>query len=161
MLISAREKFLITVMVVLILITGGYYGVGGLKNYEREIEEQLEAREVFLRRAVLLVEEIREQERLAPKATPRRRPLIGFIEQLANRLQLKGRVQLKLIPQEKSIGMQGIELKVDNLSLDEMVELVYILEDAKRPLIIDRFEVSPSFRTKKRLRLSLRILSRG
>ena len=148
-------------MVVLILITGGYYGVGELKTYEREIEEQLEAREVFLGRAVFLEEQIREQERLAPKATSRRRPLIGFVEQLANRLQLKGRVQLNLIPQEKSTGMQGIELKVDNLSLDEMVELVYTLEDAKRPLIIDRFEVSPSFRTKKRLRLSMRILSRG
>jgi len=161
MLLSAREKFLITVMVVLILFTGGYYGVGGLKNYQREIEGQLKMREVYLRRAVLLEEQIREQERLAPKAAPRRRPLIGFVEQLANRLQLKGRVQISSIPQKKSTGMQGIELKVDNLTLDEMVELVYKLENAERPLIIDRFEVSPSFRTKKRLRLSMRILSRG
>ena len=161
MLLSAREKFLITVMVVLILFTGGYYGVGGLKKYEREIEEQLDSREGFLRKALLLEAQILEQKRLAPKATPRRRPLIGFVEQLTNSLQLKGRVQLNLIPKEKSTGMQGIELKVDNLSLDEMVELVYILEDAKRPLIIDRFEVSPSFRTKKRLQLSMRILSRG
>ena len=161
MLLSTREKFLIAVMVVLFLITGGYYGVGGLETYERDIQAQLEVREVFSRRAVLLAEQIREQERLAPKATSRRRPLIGFVEQLTNRLQLKGRVQLNLIPQEKSTGMQGIQLKVDNLTLDEMVELVYTLEDAKRPLIIDRFEVSPSFRTKKRLRLSMRILSRG
>ena len=161
MLLSAREKFLISVMVVLFLFTGGYYGIGGLKNYEREIVERLEVREEYLRRAVLLEEQIQEQQRLAPKTTSRRRPLIGFVEQLARRLQLKGRVQLNLIPQKKSSGIQGIELKVDNLSLDEMVELVYTLEDAKRPLIIDRFEVSPSFRTKKRLRLSMRILSRG
>ena len=161
MLLSPREKILISVMVALILITGGYYAVGGLKNHVRDIEEQLEAREVFLRRAIFLEEQIREQEKLAPKATLRRRPLIGFVEQLANRIQLKSRVQLNLIPQGKSTGMQGIELKVDNLTLDEMVKLVYTLEDAKRPLIIDRFEVSPSFRTKKRLRISMRILSRG
>lgn len=161
MLLSAREKILITVMVTLMVFTGAYYGLGGLKTYERDIEEQLVAREVFLRRAVSLKEQIGKQQTLAPKATLRRRPLIGFVEQLINRLQLKGRVQLSLIPREKTTGMQGIELKVDNLSLDEMVELVYTVEDAGRPLIIDRFEVSPSFRTKKRLRLSMRILSRG
>lgn len=161
MLLSPREKFLIAVMVALILITGGYYAVGGLRTHVRDIAAQLEAREDFLRRAIILEEQIREQEILTPKATLRRRPLIGFVEQLANRIQLKSRVQLNLIPQRKSTGMQGIELKVDNLTLDEMVKLVYTLEDAKRTLIIDRFEVSPSFRTKKRLRISMRILSRG
>lgn len=161
MVLSTREKILLSIMVVLVLVTTGYYGVLAMRKSERGMEDLIRVREKLLSRTVVLEQQIQAQSGLTPRHNGQQRPLISYVEQLSNKSRLKGRLQLNLIPQSSSNGLQAIDIKVDNLSLDEMMELVYTLENADRSLIIDRFELGPSFRAKKRLRLSMRVLSKG
>ena len=95
-----------------------------------------------------------------PQSAALSQPLIGYVETLTERIQLKDKVQLNVMPGQISGGFQGVELKVDEISLDEMSHLIFTLEKAIPPLVIDQLEMSPAFREKDLLRMTLRILAR-
>ena len=161
MMLSTREKALIVVLVVLVLASVLYFGVGGLRARLHDTESLLSAHQAQLQKAAALMAELRNIERpAARRRAPGTRSLIGYVEQLADRIGVKDRIQLNLIPQETRSGLQGLDIRVSRLSLDEFVNLLYTLEDSDYRLMIDQLELSPSFRDKDLLRLSMRVLAR-
>lgn len=161
MVLSTREKLLVGLLAAMVVVFGCTYVFQGMQAYEKGLTSQVAAREVMLKRARSLTGEIAALRLPSAGSSTVRTPLIGYLERLSARIQLKDRIQLNVIPQDRSSGYQGIDMKVDDLSLDEMMELVYTLENADRALVIDRIEISPAFRSKQRLRLTMRVLAKG
>lgn len=137
-----------------------FYGVRGFREMGEELQNRISTQESYLHRAKAIMGELEKLERL-PKRRVRSRSLIGFVEQLANKINLKDRIQLNLIPKDNRSGLQGLNIKVDELTLDEMMGLIYALESAEMPLMIQQFELKPSFRNRDLLRLTLRVLARS
>jgi hypothetical protein len=161
MVLSTREKLLIGLLVALLLGLGMFLGVRGATARLAELRSRVTVQEAMLQKAAAVTGELRRlQQPDAAKRTPRTRSLIGYVEQLADRAGVRDRVQLNLIAQETRSGLQGLDIKVEQLSLDEMVHFLYSLEDADYRLVIDQLEVGPSFRDKALLRLSMRVLAR-
>ncbi len=160
MVLSAREKLLIAFLLVFMIGMALFYGVQGFRDMEEELQNRISTQESYLHRAMAIMGELEKLERL-PQRRVRSRSLIGFVEQLANKINLKDRIQLNLIPKDNRSGLQGLNIKVDGLTLDEMVDLIYALESAEMPLMIQQFEMNPSFRNRDLLRLTLRVLARS
>lgn len=137
-----------------------FYGMRGFREMDEELRNRISIQESYLNRAIAIGGELEKLERL-PKRRVRSRSLIGFVEQLGNNINLKDRIQLNLIPKDKRSGLQGLNIKVNNLTLDEMFNLIFALESAEMPLMIQQFELNPSFRDRDLLRLSLRVLARS
>ena len=161
MVLSAREKLLIGLLAALLLGFGLYAGVRSLHGNLVELRGRLLVREALLQKAAAVTGELARLQQPSTRRQPvRPRSLIGYVEQLADKVGVRDRIQLNLIPQESKSGLQGLDLKVERLSLDEMVNLLYTLEDSEYRLIIDQLDLSPSFRDKDLLRLSMRVLAR-
>jgi len=161
MVLSTREKLLIGLLVALLVALGVFLGVRGATGRLAELRSRVTVQEAMLQRAAALTSELRRLQQPEPtRRGPRTRSLIGYVEQLADKAGVRDRVQLNLIAQDSRSGLQGLDIKVERLSLDEMVHLLYSLEDADYRLVIDQLEVGPSFRDKELLRLSMRVLAR-
>lgn len=159
MLLSTREKLLIVILVALLLCIGLFFTARSMLEYERGLERRILAQTSWLQKASALSAELSRLQRPRRRKV-RTRSLIGYVEQLADRIRLKDRIQLNLIARDAASGLQGIDIKVDRLTLDEMVNLLYSLENADLPLVVNRLELSRSFRDKELLRLSMRVVTR-
>lgn len=161
MVLSTREKLLVVLLAVMVVAIGLYLGVGSLSGRIADLHGRVAVRQALLQKATALNAEMQGLRQSAPVSrTPRTRSLIGFVEQLAQQVGVRDRIQLNAIPRDTASGLQGLEVKVNGLSLDEAVNLLYTLEDAEYRLVIDQLELSPSFRDKDLLRLSMRVLTR-
>jgi general secretion pathway protein M len=159
--LSTREKLLIASLVGLLLVLGLYLGISGLHGHLAELRSRVQVREALLQKAAALSGELQRMQQPEARRQPvRTRSLIGYVEQLADGVGLRDRIQLNAIPTDPSSGLQGVDVKVERITLDEMVNLLYSLENADDRLIIDQLDLSPSFRDKDLLRLSMRVLAR-
>ncbi|HKI98341.1 MAG TPA: type II secretion system protein GspM [bacterium] len=161
MVLSDREKLLIGLLVALLVAMGLFFGVKGLRGRIADLRSRVEVREALLQKAAAVTGELRHLQQAATRQRPvRNRSLISYVEQLADGVGLRDRIQLNALPQDTNAGLQGVDVKVERLTLDEMVNLLYTLENADYRLIIAQFDLSPSFRDKDLLRLSMRVLAR-
>ena len=158
MLLSAREKMLIALLGAALVAAGSFFAYRALRGYEERIEGRIQSEEAALRQVAVLREEL-ARLRAAPRVEPLRQPLLGYLERLAREAGLGDRLQLNLMPQDRAKDLEAVEVKLDALTLDEMVGIVHALENAQPPLFIDQFEVTPSFRSRELLRVTLRVLA--
>lgn len=159
MVLTEREKLLVGLLAAVLLLSGVFLGVRFINTREQGMVETLASRESVLRRAQALQAELA----LQPAKTSGgggSRSLISYVEQLATRSQVKDRIQLNLLSAGTAGGGEGLDVKVDNLTLDELTNLVYVLENADYGLAIDQMEITPSFRDKDLLRVTMRVLAR-
>lgn len=159
MSLTTREKLLIGLLVMSMAGVGLFYGVRTLGKGQRAFRDAIAVRTAYLIEARVLQADLAQAGRSRTVKT-RTRSLIGYVETLAARIQLKDRIQLNLIARDSRSGLQGLNVKVDRLNLDEMLGLVHALENAELPLIVQQMELGPSFRNKELLRLSMRVLAR-
>lgn len=158
MALSQRERLLIALLGAVLLLGTAVVAIRAVRDYEAGMEADIEAARTALKQVAQLSEEM-SRLRAAPRAEPLRQPLLGHLERLSRQSGLGDRLQLNLIPQERGSTVEAVEVKLDNLTLDEMVGFVHTLESARPPLVIDQFEVTPSFRTRDLLRVTLRVLA--
>ena len=158
-MLSNREKYLI---VLLIVVGAGvllYFAFRSLDGVESRLAVQIAARKSTLLQVQALSLELARLESM-PKGNRLEEPLIGYVETIAKGARVADRIQLNLIPQDKDKKIETVEVKVASLNLDEMVDLVYSIENSAAPMVIDQFEISPSFRSNTLLRLSMRVSAR-
>jgi Type II secretion system (T2SS), protein M len=161
MVLSSREKLLVGALIGLVLVLGLWFGLRGVHGHLEDLQSRVRAQEAMVQRASVMNAELaRSQQPAAGRRGARTRSLIGYVEQLADRVGVRDRIQLNLLPPDSRSGLQGLDVKVERLSLDEMVNLLYTMEDAEYRLVVDQLELSPSFRDKDLLRLSMRVLAR-
>lgn len=161
MVLSTREKLLIALLAAMLMGLGVYLGVQNLHDRLVELRSRTELRTALLQKGLQVRAELQRLQRAGTQRhTVHTRSLISYVEQLADGVGLRDRIQLNAIPQDSNSDVQGVDLKVDRMTLDEMVSLLYSLEDADYRLIVDQLDLSPSFRDKDLLRLSVRVLAR-
>lgn len=158
-MLSNREKYLIGLLVVAVASAVFYFAFRSLDGIESRLATQIASRRsTLLQTQALSLELARLKSK--PQGNRLKEPLIGYVEKIAKRAQVADRIQLNLIPQDKEKKIETVEVKVASLNLDEMVNLVYSIENSNAPMVIDQFEISPSFRSKTLLRLSMRVSAR-
>ncbi len=155
-MLSNREKYLIGLLVVAVAGAMLYFAFRSLDGVESRLATQIASRKSTLLQAQALSLELARLESM-PQGNRLEEPLIGYVEKIAKRARVADRIQLNLIPQDKNKEIETVEVKVASLNLDEMVNLVYAIENSNAPMVIDQFEISPSFRSKTLLRLSMRV----
>jgi len=158
MVLTQREKLLIALLGALIAIVAVFLGLRGLGKLQEGIAQQVDADRRTLEQVQALDAELVRLER-GKRTRGIEGSLIGYMEQLTDRAGLKSRVQLNPITQTSGAKVQAIDLKVDQMTLDEMLRLLYTIENAEFILVVDQVEISPSFKEKDLLRVSLRVLA--
>lgn len=158
MVLSAREKLLLALLGAIAALGLVWFAVGGLQAYEAGLARQVRAREATLEELGRLSATLERLERTAPRAAATR-PLLGRLELLAQRSNVAERLQLNLLSQDRNSELESAEVRVDGMTLDELVGFVHAIESAVPPLVIDHVELSPAFRDKTRLRATMRVLS--
>jgi len=155
--IGAREKMLLAVLAAVLVLAGGLWGLQQAVEYERDLAARLETDRASLSELRTLDEEL---EKLGG-ARLGSRTLASTLEDLLARAGLRDRVQLNPVTQSSTGRVQAMEIKAEQLTLDETVRLVYLLEGPDVPVAVDQLEIGPSFRDKELLRVSLRVLGQG
>ena len=158
MVLTQLEKRLISMLAALLAAVVVVAVLRGLVGFQRGLAEQVDVDRRTLSQVQALDGELAQLER-SKRTRGLEGSLIGYMEQLADRAGLKSRVQLNPITQNAAARVQAIDLKVDQITLDEMLKLLYTIENAEFILVIDQVEISPSFKEKDLLRVSLRVLA--
>lgn len=159
MILSQREKLLILLLSVLVGLSIVYFSFSAILGYGDDLSRKIQRREVLLARAKVLSTSL---SRSGGRARPRKAfkgSLIGYAERLAGQNALKDRIQLNRVPLDKSRGIEAIDIKLDQLSLDEAVGFVHAIENSRPVLVVDQMEITNSFRSKQLLRMSLRVMA--
>ncbi|MCZ6474254.1 MAG: hypothetical protein O7E56_13935 [SAR324 cluster bacterium] len=159
MIISRREKLLILLLAVLIVLSGLYFLVSGILSYQSGLSKQILSSQTLLTRAKVLVASASLLRGRSGAGTKLKGSLIGHIERLAASTALKDRIQLNRVPLGKAKRHEAIDIKLDKLALDEMAGFMYAIENSRPKLIVDQMEISPSIRARNLLRLSARVLA--
>lgn len=158
MTLSAREKQLIGLLAAILVVGALFLGVQRVSAFNASVERRIAQQSAMLEEASVLSARLDRLSRNA-RADVRRASLIGHLEQLAGRTGLQSRIQLN--PQTVTGGdnLEAADIRVDDLTLDELVQFIYLIEDSRPQLVIDRVDISPTFRGKQLLRLNLRVLA--
>lgn len=158
MTLSRRETLLIFGLASFVLGALAYFLLSWLAGYSERLGREVERRQIQLVKAEKLTRGLAEFNGNASNRR-RRKPLIGNVEQLAARNGLKERIQLNLVPMDKARKVAGIDVKLDNLTLDEMIAFIHAVENTVPPLIMEQVDITAAFRSQDQLRLSVRILA--
>lgn len=154
--LSPREKLLVALLAAGLVLAAGIGGFRALAGYQRNLAARLQADRDSLSELRTLDAEVARSG-----GRPGTRTLASTLEDLLGRSGIRDRVQLNPVTQADAGKAQAMEIKAEQLTLDEMVRLVYMMESPDVPLVIDQLEVAPSFRDKELLRVSLRVLGQG
>jgi hypothetical protein len=155
--IGPREKMLLALLGAVLVLAAGLWGLRQAVEFQRDLVARLETNRANLTELRALDGEL---EKLGG-ARLGSRTLASTLEDLMTRAGLRDRVQLNPVTQSASGKVQAMEIKAEQLTLDEMVRLVYMLEGPDVPVVVDQLEVGPSFRDKELLRVSIRVLGQG
>lgn len=158
MTLSTREKQLIGLLVVVLVLGILFLGVQRVSAFNESVERRIAQQSAMLEQASVLSARLNRLAR-DERSNVRRASLIGHLEQLAGRTGLQSRIQLN--PQAVTGGdnLEAADIRVDDLTLDELVQFIYLIEDSRPQVVIDRVDISPTFRGKRLLRLNLRVLA--
>ena len=155
--LTLREKRMVGGLGGLLIVFLFYLIVVGIGSYESGLAKRVADIKAKFQKVELVTTELARLKK-RPTSIKRNQPLIGYIEQIAGTIRLKDRIQLNLIPQEKQ-DIEAVEIKVDQLTLDEMMGLIYALENSKPKMVIDHMELNHSFKGRDLLRIRLRVLA--
>jgi hypothetical protein len=157
--LSAREKTLVGALAGLLAVLALALGANGLARYREGLVQQVELNRRMLEQLQALDAELSQSG--AQRGRGLQTSLIGYMEQLADRAGMKPKVQLNPITQAQGARLQAVEVKADQLTLDDLVKLVYTIENAEYVLVIDQLEIAPSFKEKDLIRLTMRVLAQS
>lgn len=79
------------------------------------------------------------------------------IETLLRQNDLKGRS--KIVVEDQPNGGQRLILKLDEVNLSELSNIIFIIENSKPIIKIDNIDINPSYKSKKLLRISMALTS--
>jgi type II secretory pathway component PulM len=158
MTLTSREKLLLLLLATVLVVGALALGWQRIAEYRLDVQREMAGQERLLRQVRQTAQQIDELQR-RPASPLGRASLLGTLEQLATRLSLRDSLQLNQIAQTGSPNVEGVEVRLDNLTLDELVAFVHAVEHSEPMLLIDRMEVSPNFRSKELLRLTARVLA--
>jgi len=158
--LSLREKRLISLLGAITLAVLVFWPILAFFSHQSQVSRTLEAKHIELTQARRLAQEL-DQLTQAPNSGP---AIPGgtptqFLENLAQRLGAFDRLQITPLAMGTPNG--PLEVRLEELSLDEMAFFLFSVQDANAPLTLDQVEIHPSLRTAETLRLLLRVKPKG
>ncbi len=121
---------------------------------QRDLEEMKELRDEY--------REVQKQLQVAQEAASKRGPLLTEIENITKRANLNSKiVSLKPQPGTQSDGFKEsiVEIKLDNITLYDVVNYVYLLE--KATIRVRKLSFKPRYDNPKLLNTTLLVSSAG
>lgn len=156
--LTQREKNLIAILLACLAFLLVFTLITVVVGYQKGLVREAESKTKTLKRVALLYGAM-GSSRKKPRKSSGRRSLLGDVEALAGRFGMKEKIQLNVVSSDKTKGYEGVDVKLDNLSLDELTEFVHAIESASPKLAIGQFEITSAFRSKDLLRLNMRVLA--
>jgi hypothetical protein len=158
MVLSSREKSLLGLLALVLAGAALFFAAKAVNGYENQLRARIEAAEGALRQFRAAGEELEKLQR-APRTPALQQPLLAYLEQLARKRGLSDRLQLNGVPQDRGKNLEAVEVKLDALVLEELLGFVYDVENGSAALGIDQVELTPSFRSRDLVRLTMRVLA--
>ena len=130
--LTIREQLLIALMILLLFVLAGIWGVKYLNLQEKYLQQQLSEREKQIKQVRNLSREWKtlQKTRTAPVMS---QALSSFVENIARSLQIQDNLQLNVLNNVEK-GTEGVKVGLDRLKLDNLFSMLYRLEN-HRPVI--------------------------
>ena len=141
--LTLREQLLLGLLLLVGLAFGGVYVQKQLAGQEALLQQQLDNRRQQLRQLQALASEW-NQLKNRPLAPVMEQPLSAFIEAVARDLKIQDNLQLNALSNPPE-GLDGVQVRLDKLNLDDALEVLYRLENNQPVLQIEQllFSVAP------------------
>ena len=130
--LTIREQLLIALMLLLLFVLAGIWGVKYLNRQEKYLQQQLSEREKQIKEVRNLSREWKtlQKTRTAPVMS---QALSSFVENIARSLQIQDNLQLNVLNNVEK-GTEGVKVGLERLKLDNLFSMLYRLEN-HRPVI--------------------------
>ena len=144
--LTLREQLLLGLLLLIGLASGGVYVQKQLAGQEALLQQQLDNRQQQLRQLQILAREW-NQLKNRPLAPVMEQPLSAFVEAVARDLKIQDNLQLNVLSNPPE-GLDGVQVRLDKLNLDDALEVLYRLENNQPVLQIEQllFSVAPGSR---------------
>jgi hypothetical protein len=158
MVLSSREKSLLGLLALVLACVGLFFAAKTISGFENQLRARIESAQGTLQQIRAAREDL-DKMRRAPRTPALQQPLLAYLEQLARKRSLSDRLQLNGVPQDRGKNLEAVEVKLDALALEELLGFVYDVENGNAALGIDQVELTPSFRSRDLIRLTMRVLA--
>ena len=130
--LTIREQILIALMLLILFVLAGIWGVKYINSQEKYLQQQLSEREKQIKQVRKLS---REWETLQKTSTApvMSQALSSFVENIARSLQIQDNLQLNVLNNVEK-GTEGVKVGLERLKLDNLFSMLYRLEN-HRPVI--------------------------
>ena len=127
--LTIREQILIALLLLLLFVLAGIWGVKYLKSQEKYLQQQLYEKEKQINQVRNLSREW-ETLKKTPTAPVMSQALSSFVENIARSLQIQDNLQLNVL-NNVEMGTEGVKVGLDKLKLNNLLALLYRLENHK------------------------------
>ena len=140
--ISMREQLLVSFMFLLVFVLAGMWGMQQLSLQQKNLLLELDKKE-------LQISQIRshsgEWDKLRRTSTAPVMPqaLSSFVENVARSLEIQDNLQLNVLTNVQK-GTEGVKVGLDRLKLDQLLSMLYQLENHRPVLRTSHLSISIS-----------------
>lgn len=139
--LSQREKILIGLMLAVLLVFLGVLVTQLLGKTNQKLYDSIAKKERQLEKIQRLRQEW-EQLLVIPETPVSSASLTSLIERGARTFEVQDRLQLNALPTGTSKGLEGLQVRLDRLNLDELFSILYYLENQKPVIVLENLEVA-------------------
>ena len=143
MKLSPRERYSViggTVFVVLFILIVGI--IGPLVHARSRLDKAIDLNDQQLRKIYQMSASIKALDAITRGNKDARFTLISYLEDLSKQLNISGRVQyMKPVSDSTEENRESVEVKIQGLYQDDLIGLLYGIENSQHPLKIKRFNL--------------------
>ncbi|MBC8219243.1 MAG: type II secretion system protein M [Proteobacteria bacterium] len=140
--ISMREQLLVSFMFLLVFVLAGMWGMQQLNLQQNNLLLQLDKQELQIKKIRSHSNEW-DQLRRTPTAPVMTQALSSFVENVARSLEIQDNLQLNVLTNVQK-GTEGVKVGLDRLKLDQLLTMLYQLENHRPVLRTSHLSISIS-----------------
>lgn len=139
--ISQREKILIAFMLLLGIVFLSSLILQKVEEQQQSLEKRTDLQQSQFKNAQKLEREWIQVNQVRPLATISR-SLTSYMESMARDFNLQQQLQLNAINSVNLEGIEGVEIRLNPLNLDQMFDIIYFLENNRPVLLVKELEIN-------------------
>ena len=140
--ISMRKQLLVSFMFLLVIVLAGMWGMQQINLQQNNLLLQLDKQELQIKQIRSHSSEW-DQLRRAPTAPVMPQALSSFVENVARSLEIQDNLQLNVLTNVQK-GTEGVKVGLDRLKLDQLLSMLYQLENHRPVLRTSHLSISIS-----------------
>ena len=139
---SIREQLLVFLLFLLIIFLSGMWGMHQLNRQQNNLLLKLDKKELQIKQIRLYSNEL-NQLRRSPTAPVMSQALSSFVESVSRSLGIQDNLQLNVLTNIQK-GTEGVKVGFDRLKLDQLLSMLYQLENHRPVLRTSHLSISIS-----------------